>query len=103
MNVLDLVTILLTGAGTVFFIAGTAGLLRFPDTHSRLHALTKADHLGLGLIALGLAVQVASPLLALKLLLVWGLAVLAAATTSQLIARVALPPDLGRQKENAGQ
>lgn len=102
MSVLDLATILLTGGGTIFFIAGTAGLLRFPDTHSRLHALTKADHLGLGLIALGLALQVASPLLAVKLLLVWGLAILAAATTSQLIARVALPPDIEKQREGPG-
>ena len=96
---LDLATILLTGSGTIFFIAGTVGLLRFPDTHSRLHALTKADHLGLGLIAIGLALQVTSPFLALKLLLIWGLAILAAATTSQLIARVALPPDIGRQRK----
>ncbi len=50
-------TILSVIAGLVFFIAGTAGLLRFPDTASRLHALTKADHLGLGLIVLGLLPQ----------------------------------------------
>ena len=37
-----------------FFFAGTVGLLRFPDSLSRLHALTKADNLGLGLIVLGL-------------------------------------------------
>jgi multicomponent Na+:H+ antiporter subunit G len=41
-------------AGVVFFIAGTVALLRFPDPLSRLHALTKADSLGLGLIVLGL-------------------------------------------------
>ena len=36
--------------GVFFFLAGTVGLLRFPDTLTRLHALTKADNLGLGLI-----------------------------------------------------
>ena len=41
-------------AGVVFFVAGTVGLLRFPDPLSRLHALSKADNLGLGLVALGL-------------------------------------------------
>jgi hypothetical protein len=41
----------------IFFIGGTVGLLRFPDVHSRLHALTKADNLGLGLISMGLVVQ----------------------------------------------
>jgi hypothetical protein len=29
--------------GSVFFLAGTVGMLRFPDAHARLHALTKAD------------------------------------------------------------
>jgi multicomponent Na+:H+ antiporter subunit G len=102
MNVLDLVTIVLTGAGLVFFIAGTAGLLRFPDTHSRLHALTKADNLGLGLIALGLAFQSGSLYVIVKLALIWALAILAAATTSQLIARVALPAELRRQRGKNG-
>ncbi|MGY6570737.1 MAG: cation:proton antiporter, partial [Salinarimonas sp.] len=49
----DLFTIVMTASGLIFFAAGTLGLIRFPDTHSRLHALTKADNLGLGLIALG--------------------------------------------------
>ena len=95
---LDIVTILLTGAGLVFFIAGTVGLIRFPDTHSRLHALTKADNLGLGLIALGLAFQAGSLAVIVKLALIWALAILAAATTSQLIARVALPEELRRRR-----
>ncbi len=94
--ILDAVTILLTGAGIVFFVAGTAGLLRFPDTHSRLHALTKADNLGLGLIVLGLIFQANALSLAVKLVLIWGLAVLAAATISQLIARAALPDEIKR-------
>ena len=98
MSVLDVVTIVLTGTGLVFFIAGTAGLIRFPDTHSRLHALTKADNLGLGLIALGLAFQAGSLAVVVKLALIWSLAILAAATTSQLLARVALPEELRRRR-----
>ena len=46
---LDIVTIIAVSAGALFFLAGTVGLLRFPDSLSRLHALTKADNLGLGL------------------------------------------------------
>ena len=42
------------GAGVFFFFAGTVALLRFPDSLSRLHALTKADNLGLGFVVLGL-------------------------------------------------
>ena len=87
--VLNLLTILCVLAGAAFFLAGTVGLLRFPDPLSRLHALTKADNLGLGLIVLGLLPQVDSTYAAMKLLAVWLLAQLAAATASQLIARTA--------------
>ena len=44
---------LLLIGGLLFFVAGSIGLLRFPDTVSRLHALTKADTLGLGLVIAG--------------------------------------------------
>jgi multicomponent Na+:H+ antiporter subunit G len=86
---LDLWTIVAVSAGVFFFLAGTVGLLRFPDTLTRLHALTKADNLGLGLVVLGLLPHVSGPLAALKLICVWLLVLLAGATASQLIARVA--------------
>ena len=76
-------------AGVLFFLAGVVGLLRFPDALTRLHALTKADNVGLGLIVAGLLPQAGSVLAALKLLLVWLAVLLAGATVGQLIARVA--------------
>jgi multicomponent Na+:H+ antiporter subunit G len=76
-------------AGAFFFMAGTAGLLRFPDTLSRLHALTKADNLGLGLVVLGLLPQADGVLDALKLIVIWVLVLCSGATVSQLIARMA--------------
>jgi multicomponent Na+:H+ antiporter subunit G len=84
---LDAVTVLLVAAGAVFFLAGTVGLLRFPDSLTRLHALTKADNLGLGLIVLGLLPQTDSILSGLKLLSVWLLTQVAGATVTQLVAR----------------
>ncbi|HSG57837.1 MAG TPA: monovalent cation/H(+) antiporter subunit G [Paracoccaceae bacterium] len=86
----DLATFLLTGLGLVFFFAGTAGLIRFPDTHSRLHALSKADNLGLGFIILGLSLQAEDWMTLGKLVLIWVLALIAAGTTAQLVARSAL-------------
>ena len=83
----DIATIVLVSAGAVFFLAGTVGLLRFPDSMTRLHALTKADNLGLGLVVLGLLPQVDSVLAALKLVAVWVLTQLAGATVTQLVAR----------------
>lgn len=83
----DVFTLLAVSAGLVFFLAGTLGLLRFPDALTRLHALTKADNLGLGLIALGLMPQVDGVAALLKLLSIWLLLLLSSATVSQLIAR----------------
>ena len=85
--VVDLFSIAAISAGVFFFLAGTAGLLRFPDALSRLHALTKADNLGLGLIVLGLLPSAENPLGGLKLVAIWALVQLAGATTAQLVGR----------------
>ena len=84
---LDILTIAAVSLGAIFFLAGTVGLLRFPDTLTRLHALTKADNVGLGLIMIGLLPRVAWPFDALKLIIVWVLVLVASAASSQLIAR----------------
>ena len=86
---LDALTILAVSAGAFFFLAGTVGLLRFPNSLSCLHALTKADNLGLGLVVLGLLFQVEGLFAGLKLIAVWLLTLLAGATVTQLIARTA--------------
>ena len=86
---LDLFSIVAIVAGAFFFLAGTAGLLRFPDALTRLHALTKADNLGLGLVVLGLLPQVDGVLAALKLVFIWLLVLLSGAVASQLVARAA--------------
>jgi multicomponent Na+:H+ antiporter subunit G len=87
--VLDVFSIVAIVAGAFFYLAGTVGLLRFPDAYTRLHALTKADNLGLVLVVIGLLPQVDGVLTALKLLLVWLLVLLSSAAVSQLIARSA--------------
>ncbi len=91
----DILTICAVLAGSFFFLAGTVGLLRLPDSLTRLHALTKADNVGLGLIVLGLIVHADSFFFGLKLVAIWLLALLAGGTVSQLIARTvppAVPP-----------
>lgn len=82
-------SILALVAGAVVFLAGSVGLLRFPDPLSRLHALTKADNLGLGLIVLGLLPLADGPLAMAKLVVVWLLVLVAGASVGQLIARAA--------------
>jgi len=90
MTLSDYLSAALLIAGAVFFLAGTLGLLRFPDLYTRLHALTKADNVGLGLMILGLAIQVQSWAVVGKLLLIWVLVLFAGAGVAHLIATGAL-------------
>jgi len=90
MSLTNILTILLLTAGAVFFLAGTIGLLRFPDVYTRLHALTKADNLGLGLLLTGLALQAETWTVMAKLLLIWLLILLASSSVAHLVARAAL-------------
>ena len=90
MTPLELASALLLAVGAVFFAVGTAGLLRFPDAYTRLHALTKVDNLGLGFVVLGLVLQAETWSGVLKLLLIWVLALAASATICQLVAGAAL-------------
>jgi multicomponent Na+:H+ antiporter subunit G len=90
----DALSVIAVVTGLVFYAAGTVGLLRFPDGASRLHALTKADNLGLGFVVLGAAFRADDLWTVAKLGLVWVLTLAAAATAAQLIARSILPPDV---------
>lgn len=87
MTATEAASLVLLLVGGAFFFAGTLGLLRFPDVYTRLHALAKADNLGLGFVVLGLLLRVPGPAAALKLVLVWLLALAASATVGFLIAR----------------
>jgi len=87
--IIDAVTTIFLLVGALFFLAGTLGLLRFPDVYTRLHALTKADNVGLGLIIIGLMLQSDSWLIAAKLLFIWFLVLLAGAGVAHLIASAA--------------
>lgn len=85
----DLLTVAAVLAGVVFFMAGSLGILRFPDALSRLHALTKADNLGLGLIVLGLLPRADGPFAMAGLVVVWLVVLVGGAAAGQLLARTA--------------
>lgn len=86
MTFLELVSTILLLLGSLFFLAGTIGLLRFRDVHSRLHALSKADNLGLGLVSVGLILRAESVSTGVKILLIWLVALIASAVTCYVIA-----------------
>lgn len=82
----DVLSVVAVAMGLGFFAAGTTGLLRFPDLYTRLHAVTKADTLGLGFVALAVAFQAPSPWLAAKAVLVWLVALAASAVGCNMMA-----------------
>lgn len=87
---MSLLAWLLAAVGVLFYCSGSIGLLRFPDVYTRIHALSKADNLGLGFIALGLALRAGSPGAVLRLALLWLVLTAASAVAGQLIAERAV-------------
>jgi monovalent cation/proton antiporter MnhG/PhaG subunit len=89
MAIRDALVVVLGAAGGFFFLAGTLGMLRFPDFYSRTHAATKCDSVGAGSILLGLAVLRGFEPDMPKLLLLAGLVVLSSPTAVHALARAA--------------
>jgi multicomponent Na+:H+ antiporter subunit G len=86
------IIIVLLVAGVFFFLVGVAGLLRLPDVYSRMHATTKCDTLGAGLILLALVLHSlntglfnASVKLIIMILFIW----ITNPTAAHVIARAA--------------
>lgn len=91
-SVLSLFSLMCSSAllvsGLVFFVAGSIGMLRFPDSYSRLHAVTKADSLGLGCIVAGLMFY-GGLWQNLLMLFIWLLVIASGSVSCQLLARFA--------------
>ncbi|MBU0483444.1 MAG: monovalent cation/H(+) antiporter subunit G [Proteobacteria bacterium] len=94
MRILNDIGLLFIGIGMLFFISGTIGLLRFPDIYTRLHAMTKADNVGLGLLVLGLSCQADSWQTVARLIFIWILVLIASSASCHLVARSALQKNI---------
>jgi multicomponent Na+:H+ antiporter subunit G len=57
MNALDIVTSVLVLGGSALALTAAMGVLRFPDTLTRMHAASKPQVLGLLLVLAGAAVR----------------------------------------------
>ena len=53
---IDILSSIFIISGTFFFFVGVVGLIRMPDVFSRMHATTKCDTIGAGLIYFGLII-----------------------------------------------
>lgn len=73
---IDIAVIVFVSLGILFFLGTTAGLLRFPDFYTRMHAAGKGDTLSTVLILFGFALfqmhhfSVDTLLVALKILFI---------------------------------
>lgn len=85
MAIQDIFSVVFCLVGGFFFLAGTVGMIRFPDAMSRMHALSKADNLGLGFIVLGLSLRSMVLPVIIKLIIIWLMIMLASSTAVYLI------------------
>ena len=68
--VLNIVIILCLTSGLFFIFVGVVGLIRMPDVFTRMHATTKCDTMGAGLIFLGLILWQGLSFVSLNILLI---------------------------------
>jgi multicomponent Na+:H+ antiporter subunit G len=57
MNIAEIVTAVLVLSGSALALTAAIGVVRFPDTMSRMHAATKPQVLGLLLVLVGAAIR----------------------------------------------
>ena len=93
-----LAIILLIG-GSFFFLVGTIGLIRLPDAFTRMHATTKCDTLGAGMILVSLMIYQGFHMISLKLFIILLFIWLTNPTAAHIIAKAAynsqhLPTDV---------
>jgi multicomponent Na+:H+ antiporter subunit G len=89
MTAADLAASVLLLAGAAFVLLATAGLWRFDDVFSRIHAATKAISLGVLLVVAGTALRVEQTPDLLKLLLVAVLQLVSAPVAGHMLGRAA--------------
>jgi multicomponent Na+:H+ antiporter subunit G len=86
---MQLGSIILVSLGVFFLLLGAIGILRFPDTYTRMHAAGKCDTLGALLVVSGLAVHHGVSLESAKILFIAVFVFLTSPTATHAIARAA--------------
>ena len=86
----DLLSWLLLVAGGFFFLVGAVGLNRMPDVFTRMHAVSVADTIGVGLLIAGMILQAGPTLISVKLLLILLVVWFTGPVATHALARAAL-------------
>lgn len=100
---LNIIVTILLFFSVFFFAVGTIGLIRLPDTYTRMHATTKGDTLGAGLGLLALALyNIDKPFVAAKLMIIIVFIWITNPTAAHVIAKAQYKKDF-MEKTNRGQ
>ncbi|MEW6523360.1 MAG: monovalent cation/H(+) antiporter subunit G [Bacillota bacterium] len=83
----DILVLIFLCGGIFFFTVGAIGLIRLPDVFTRIHATTKCDTLGAGLILVGLVIHEGFTAPSLKVVMVLLFLWLTNPAASHLLAR----------------
>lgn len=91
MNILSGLFLLI---GSFMCISGGVGILRFPDFHTRMHAVGVTDTLATGMILIGLMLQMPDGLVVLKLIIILLMTLFISPTASHALAKAAMNNDV---------
>jgi len=89
MDLLQILSAILLGGGSILGIVGAIGILRFPDFYTRLHASGITDTLCSGLFIGGLMVQFGMTLASMKLLLIFMFILFTCPTATHALSKAA--------------
>ncbi|MDY0318268.1 MAG: monovalent cation/H(+) antiporter subunit G [Candidatus Izemoplasmatales bacterium] len=87
--ILNIIILICLASGLFFFFVGVVGLIRMPDVFTRMHATTKCDTMGAGLIFLGLIIWQGMSFVSLNILLILIFVWLTNPTAAHAIAKSA--------------
>ena len=86
----EAIALTLAVVGTLFVVSATLGTLRFPDVFTRMHAITKAGTVGLGLVVAAAGVAFSDDVsIVARAFAVVAFALLTAPVSAQMIGRAA--------------
>ncbi len=83
----EIIVALFIIGGLFFYVVGAVGLIRMPDVFCRMHATTKADTLGAGLVFTGLIIWQGFTFVSLNIFIVMVFIWLTMPTAAHAIAK----------------
>lgn len=86
-QILDVIGAGLLVAGTFFCLAAAIGLVRFPDSLSRMHAATKPSVFGMILVLAGVALSLRDPKVITMMAVALLLQIMTAPVSGHLVSR----------------